>query len=232
MANIGTTDFYIDVPSLSREQFEEYSVSLFDDWESRVKTTLILPDYSLLLNVEEGSITAAAKVIASTKLLRQGIAKRDSFVSGIEDIERQIDETGNYFGQRAEELLKPGGVKSIVKQRREVPTKLLELFEKFRRNKITVKQAMVDAEAIFGPEFKDDPELGVVLKEALENTPLQQMPFPFWEAYIGEAIPKDKKNRKTSEKKPRKKTDPKQYRVQVRRESRTGKRTVKFTNLL
>ncbi len=234
MANISTTDFYIDVPSLSREQFEEYSISLFDDWESRVKTTLILPDYSLLLNVEEGSITGAAKLIASPKLIRQGAAKRNSFISGIEDIECQVNDISNHFGQRAGELFKFGSAKPIVKvkKRKEVPTKLLELFEKFRRNEITVKQAIVDVEAIFGSEFKDDPEFEVVLKDALEQTPLQQMYFPFREAYVGDAIPNTKKNRKTSQKKPRKQPDPKQYRVQVRRESITSKRTVKIINLL
>ncbi len=31
MANIGTVDFYLGVPSLPREEFELYSTQLFDD---------------------------------------------------------------------------------------------------------------------------------------------------------------------------------------------------------
>ncbi|WP_045626055.1 hypothetical protein [Vibrio parahaemolyticus] len=63
MANIGTVDFYIGVPSLPREDFENYSTQLFDEWESYIGQNLELSDYSLVLEVEEGSIKAKGKIL-------------------------------------------------------------------------------------------------------------------------------------------------------------------------
>ena len=37
MANIGSTDIFIDVPSLPQDEFKEYSTRLFDEWEKRLK---------------------------------------------------------------------------------------------------------------------------------------------------------------------------------------------------
>ena len=44
MANIGATDFYINVPSLPRLEFEKYSTQLFDQWEEYVERTVTLSD--------------------------------------------------------------------------------------------------------------------------------------------------------------------------------------------
>jgi hypothetical protein len=59
MIDLGTTDFFIGVPSMSRGKFKEYSTRLFDEWEDHVSRTLELPDYSLALEVEEGSVKGA-----------------------------------------------------------------------------------------------------------------------------------------------------------------------------
>ncbi|SBT12563.1 hypothetical protein [Vibrio celticus] len=83
MANIGTVDFYLGVPSLPREEFEIYSTQLFDEWEAYIGEHLQLSDFSLVLEVEEGSIKAKGKIFATIGVLYFGIGQYGSFVSGL-----------------------------------------------------------------------------------------------------------------------------------------------------
>lgn len=62
MIDLGATDFYIDVPSLPRHEFERYSTELFDEWEAYAEKVLRIPDYALALEVEEGSIKVGLKL--------------------------------------------------------------------------------------------------------------------------------------------------------------------------
>lgn len=56
MIKLGTAAFNLQVAGLSTEELEEYSSKLFDLWEAQVESELaMLSDYSLRLEVEEGS---------------------------------------------------------------------------------------------------------------------------------------------------------------------------------
>lgn len=52
MIEIGSTNFLINVPSLPRDEFEQYSTSLFDEWDKVVEENLVFPDYSISLEIE------------------------------------------------------------------------------------------------------------------------------------------------------------------------------------
>jgi hypothetical protein len=57
MIKLGTAAFNLQVAGLSTEELKEYSSRLFDLWEAQVEIELsILSDYSLRLEVEEGSL--------------------------------------------------------------------------------------------------------------------------------------------------------------------------------
>ena len=101
MANIGTIDFYIGVPNLPREEFENYSTQLFDEWEVYVGQKLNIKDYSLVLEVEEGSIKAKGRILATASVLYFGIAQYGSFISGLQTIHNQVKAVGDYLGERA-----------------------------------------------------------------------------------------------------------------------------------
>ena len=61
MFDLGTTDFYIAVPSMPRREFEKYSTRLFDEWDEYVADTLALPDYSWCLRLRKVQLTVPAK---------------------------------------------------------------------------------------------------------------------------------------------------------------------------
>ncbi len=233
MANIGTTDFYIDIPSLSRKKFEKYSVSLFDDWESYVKTTLILPDYYLLLNVEEGSLKASAKIYAAVGIIYAvyiGVGNYGQFFSGVKTAESHVRYINNYVGERAGAPFKSSGVKPKVRKQGESLTKLRNLFEKVQHGEITVEQAMSSAKIILGPEIDTAPEFMVDLEKALEQTPMQ-IKFPFMLEYGESSTSLSKKINKMPPKKPKEPAPDPKYYMKVWRESRTGKRNVQFVKL-
>ncbi|HDY7622145.1 TPA: hypothetical protein RQJ82_004463 [Vibrio vulnificus] len=237
MANIGTVDFYIGVPSLPREDFESYSTQLFDEWESYIGQNLELSDYSLVLEVEEGSIKAKGKILATASVLYFGIAQYGSFISGLQTINNQVKAIGDYLGERASSPFDLSRVKPKLRKRGESLARLENLFVKVQRGELTVEMAMQETEAIFGAELEEAPEFYNDLKESLERTPVvpEQMELKLIDAN-GEELtypqkqPKQPKQPRNPQ--PRTPAPPvDQFRVEVWRETKNSKRNVKVTTL-
>jgi len=228
-------DFYIGVPSLPLGEFEQYSTLLFDDWESYVENVLQLPDYSLSLNVEEGSVKAVAKIAATTLgVLYIGIGQYGSFISGLQTIEKQVHSANSYLGQRAGIPFESSSIKPKVRKRGESLTRLRNLFAKVQRGEITVEEAMLASRDIFGSEIETVPEFIVELRESFEQAPLfpQQIQLPFEDVENNILLPEAKKPIKPRLTQPREPApDPEQYRIEVWRESKKGKRNVRVVSL-
>lgn len=56
MVEIANLEFLIAVRSLAKDDFEIYSSNLFDTWDGYIEKSLKVPDYSISLKIEEGSI--------------------------------------------------------------------------------------------------------------------------------------------------------------------------------
>ena len=180
MINIGTTDFYIGVPSMPRDEFEKYSTRLFDEWEIYVEKTLILPDYYLALEVEEGSVKGGGKIAVLLGALYLGIGNYGSFVSGLQTIREQISSVGDFLAERAADPFESSGFKPKVQKHGDSLSRLQRLFVKVQRGEITVEQAMHESEAIFGDEATAVPKFMQKLQESFEQAPRfpQQLPLP------------------------------------------------------
>ena len=152
MIDLGATDFYIDVPSLPRHEFEKYSTKLFDEWEAYVEQVLKIPDYALALEVEEGSIKGGAKIAAALYALYMGIGQYGSFVSGLQTIQGQISSAGDFLATHATSPFSSSNVKPKVKKHTGSLGELQRLFYKVQQGKITPEQAMLKAEIMFGDE--------------------------------------------------------------------------------
>ena len=83
MIDIGTTHFRIAVPSVARPDFKRYSTELFDKWERHVSEILSLPDYSIELDVEEGSVKGRGAIAVMLGALYVGIGNYGDFISGL-----------------------------------------------------------------------------------------------------------------------------------------------------
>lgn len=234
MANIGTTDFYIGVPTLPRKEFEVYSNQLFDEWESHVGSSLKLSDYSLAIEVEEGSIKAVGKVAATLGVIYLGIGQYGSFISGLQTIHNQVKSVGEYFGERAGAPFESSAAKPKIRKRGESLARLQNLFVKVQRGNITVEMAMIETEAIFGSEVDDTPGFMDDLRSSLEKTPLlpQQMQLPLVGSDGKEIIMEGEKQKTSTPSQPRTPAPiADQFRVEVWRESRKSKRNVRLISL-
>lgn len=117
MIDLGTTDFFIDVPSMPRNAFKRYSTHLFEEWESCVTRHIELPDYSLSLEVEEGSVKGAGRIMAALGAVYAGIAMYGGFIQGLQTIRSQVSTVGDYLADQAGNSFKTGGYETKVRKR-------------------------------------------------------------------------------------------------------------------
>ncbi len=232
MVSIGRTDFYIDVPELSSEEFEEYSTKLFDEWEAYISEVLQLPDYSLALDVEEGSIKAIGKIAAALGVLYIGIGQYGSFISGLNIIHNQIRMVSDYFVDKAAKPFESKQAKPRIKKYGESLSRLKNLFVKVQDGKLTVEQAMQESEKMFGEEAISEPEFMKQLHDALKQTHIQmKLPFDL-EITEDKELPPSKQSPRQSPIPIQPKLPPPQsklLRVEVWRESKKSKKNVRVT---
>lgn len=234
MIDLGATDFYIDVPSLPRHEFERYSTKLFDEWEAYVEQVLKIPDYSLALEVEEGSIKGGAKIATALCALYIGIGQYGSFISGLQTIQGQISSIGDFLATHATMPFSSGKVKPRIKKHNGSLGELQRLFFKIQQGKITAEQAMLEAEVMFGDEAKSEPDFMDEMKNSFENTPLLakqlNLPLNTFEQDVFLQI----NNKKRQPRSPRPRPEPpigQQFRVEVWRDSKKEKRKVRVMQL-
>src|SRR5947209_4227179 len=117
MIDIGTTEFYFSVPNLPKRKLEDYSMLLFDCWERNVQDNLLIPDYSLSLEVEEGSIKGKGQIAVMVGALYFGIGNYGSFISGLQIIRNQIDSVSSFLSETAERQLVNKPTSSTIRKR-------------------------------------------------------------------------------------------------------------------
>ena len=210
-----------------------YSTRLFDEWEAYAKKILVLSDYSLLLEVEEGSVKATGKIAAAIGVLYFGIGNYGSFVSGLQTIHNQVSTVGDFLAKRAAIPFKSSGLKPKIRKRGDSLSRLQGLFVKVQRGEMTVEQAMRESEALFGDEAATAPEFMQMLHESFKKAPLfpQQIPLPLG-IQQETLLPGSGKKRQPRPFRPKPNLPPsQQFRVEIWRESKKGKRNVRVIKL-
>lgn len=198
MIDIGSTDFYFVAPQLSKSELEKYSLLLFDRWDADVEKNLILPDYSLSLKIEEGSIKGGGKIAASLAAIYFGVSSYGSFVSGLKIIIEQVTTVGDYLVQKAEQEL--GGNVDPTKVRRRSGTlgSLQRLFIKVQRGELSPEQATKEAELLLGENSEESQEFLNDLTKSFKTVPRfhQQIEFPFEKFDMPSSLTQIEKNQK------------------------------------
>jgi len=231
MINIGTTDFYLNVPSLPVEEFEAYSTQLFDEWEDYVGNVLKLPDYYLALEVQEGSVRAKSKILVSAVTLCGFLASYGSISSGVKHLYSDITAVGNYLGVRASAPFPDTDEKPRIRKRGEALSKLELLFFRVESGSLSVDEAMTRAEKILGEDTEEVTEFMKELKISLQGTP-SQMALPIEEHELQPTASSPDEERNPSA--PKSKIPvirPDQYRVEIWRESKNGERKVRVQKI-
>jgi len=171
MIDIGTTDFYFAVPNLTKRQLERYSLHLFDRWEQSVEENLLVPDYSLALEVEEGSIKGKGRIAAALAALYFGIGNYGSFISGLQIVRDQVVTVSDILAKTAGQQLGRDFEGSKIRKRSGTLGALQRLFVKAQRGEITPEQATNEAEALIGDDAKESPEFMAQLSQSLAEAP-------------------------------------------------------------
>jgi hypothetical protein len=232
MVELGTTDFRFDVQPMPRAELRAYSTRLFDDWDERLGTDFAIKDYSIRLEIEEGSLNGAAVVTATLGALYYGIANYPSFIEGLQQIQSHVRFAADHLVLRAQEPFTRLNLKPRVARRTGVPGQLQRLFQRVKRRELDVAEAMREAERLLGSEAQGAPEFMHSLETSLAQVRRnpEQLILPM-ELPEEAAVKGDMK----SSVRPR---SPKEVaplsmhlKVEVWRDSRTGKRQIRITEI-
>lgn len=234
MLDLGSTDFYLAIPSVEASQLELLSSSLFDAWEAYVDQSLALPDYSLILQVEEGSISGWGKIRSTAGALVVGVTAYGGVMSGIEIISKQLSATRSYLAEHARSAFSCSEPQATVRKKGGVPSALQRLFVRVQRGELTPEEASIHAEAILGDQASEVPGFLEALTNALRNCPRyhQQVELPFDD--VGDVLPTEEADGKLPKTPKRRSPDlppPLHYRVEVWRESKRKQKQTKLTAL-
>lgn len=231
MIDLGATNFLIKVPSLPEAQLTDLSNSLFDSWELFVGESLSVPDYSLFLEVEEGSIKGMAKMGALLYAVYMGIGNYGSFISGVSTINEQLSATRNYLIDEAVRTFPCRGAEMATKKRSGALAAIQRLFVKVQKGELTPDAAMMQAEALLGDEVKTVVGFERDLKKAFRSCPLFPEQLPLFLGEEGLPMHGDS-NRPNRPVRPKPKIGPAlQFRVEVWRESKDKRKEMRILHL-
>lgn len=234
MIDIGSTEFYIGVPSLPREQFTDYSERLFDAWEARLASELPLDDYAIALDVEEGSIKGLGKAGVTLTGLYVFVCGYGSFVQGLQTIQSHATSAGQFLVANAHAPFAGTGPEPIVKRRGGTLGQLQRLFSRVQSRAITVEEAMVEAERLIGDEAATAPDFMARLNESLRTAPLLplQITLPMEGIEDDQDPLEDRRNPAPVAPRPRNALPPEiLLRIQIWRETKRGKKNVRVVEI-
>ena len=234
MVDLGSIDFNLAVPSIPKAELEEYTTRLFDAWELQVQEAVHIPDFSISLQVEEGSIKGKGLIAGGLLAVYIGIGNYGSFISGLEIIRAQVA----YANARLTEIARSshGGDRApmTVQKRQGALGRLERLFAQVQRGDLSVDKAMREAEALLGDEIQAVPEFKTALERSLTTAPSipKQLTLPMDETVEAREIAEDPKPpRSKKDRLPPNSPPPLHLRVEVWRESRSGKKEIKITEI-
>ena len=104
MIDIGSTNFYFSLPNVFEEELEKYSENLFDSWASTIDDTLAIEDFSISLEIEEGSVKGKGRILATAAAIYIAVGQWGSFCSGVQIIKSQIMAVSDFLIRACYEL--------------------------------------------------------------------------------------------------------------------------------
>lgn len=171
MLDLGQTEFRLAIPGVAATTLENLSNSLFDEWESYVGQALTIPDYSLYLQVEEGSINGWGKIKAGASALFFGVSAYGAFFSGLDIIEKQLEASRGYLAEHAKRTFSCPSNKATTRKSGGSPAYLQRLFARVQRGDLTADEATLLAEKHLAEEANEAPGLIAALAEAFKKCP-------------------------------------------------------------
>jgi len=191
MIDLGSTEFVLAIPSVPEAELKRLSTRLFDSWESYVGNSLSVPDYSLFLQVEEGSVRGAATVGAVLTAIYFGIGNYGDFISGLRTINEQLGAASEFLGENAAKVFSCPESRMTSKRQAGTLAGLQRLFVRVQKGELTPEQAMQRAQEVLGEEAASAPGFLEDLAKSLFDCPRfhEQQHLPFIERPDGLLVP-------------------------------------------
>ena len=234
MIDLGTTEFYLAVPSVCAAELEEMSTRVFDEWDKYIDLTLSLPDYSLFLQVEEGSISGRGMVAAGVVAVYMGVGNYGDFIQGVRTVNEQLASAREYLSDRARVVFGCPPPDARSSGRGGTLGALQRLFSKVQSGDITVEEAVARAEAMLGEDAAEAPGFLRDLEDALRKCPRQPVQMGLLPDEVDSAQSEKSGDPRHPERPPRQKivlAPPTHFRVEVWRESKTKRKQTRLTQV-
>lgn len=235
MLEIGTTSFELDITPLGEVSLKAYATGLFKQIDEQASTLLPLLDYGLELDLEEGSLRGKSLILATAASLYLGIGQYGSFVQGLREIRNGARALSLWTTEHVPHSL--GCTAEVIRTRRSgggVVTKLARLFNEVQHHRLSPEQALERALPLFGGGTDSPLGLRDDLEAALRvvgNEP-RQLDFDFgaWKDGPDSGEPEPPRRQRHSSDRPAA-LPAERLRVEIRRESRTGKPIMRVIHL-
>lgn len=232
MVELGTTDFRFDVQPMPRAELRAYSTRLFDEWDERLGTDFAVKDYSIKLEIEEGSLIGVAAVSATLGALYYGVANYPSFIEGLQKIQSHVRFAADHLVLCAQEPFTRLNLRPRITRRTGVPGQLQRLFQRVKRRELDVEEAMREADRLLGSEAQGAPEfmqsLATSLAQVRRNPEQLILPMELPE----ETAVQSDSRAPVRPRSPKELAPPSLHlKVEVWRDSRTGKRQIRITEI-
>lgn len=230
MIDVVTTSFYIKAPSFKKDDFEKFSTELFDAWYKHVETHLNLPDYSLTLVIEEGSIKGGGKIAAAAAALYVAIGNYGGFVSGLEVIHKQATEVTNALFDQAKQSFGCSSMRGNSKKKGGEVFYLKNLFGRVQRGELTPDQAIEEIRTRWGEEAASSPDFLKQLASSLTDAPRHPEQLSLSDESWEDCSLIEFQERAPTPRKPYTPDTPtnQHYRIEISRSSKGGSRKVRL----
>jgi hypothetical protein len=191
MLDLSSTAFHLNIESVETSRLEYLSLHLFDQWQDYVDRSLALSDYSLLLHIEEGSVDGWAKVKTTAKHLAVGITAVGGLISGIGEIQKQLNSASNFIATQVQSTFSCPDSKMTIRRKGGAPASLQRLFTRVQLGELTPEEATILAKSIMGNDEQEIPGFFDALYNAFKSCPRhpQQENLPFEDIIEPEKIP-------------------------------------------
>lgn len=181
MLELGSTDFKFSIASVDASQLERLSNALFDEWEVYVSRALMLPDYSLFLQIEEGSIIGRGQIMAGAKALVIGLTAYGGLISGVDIVNKQVKATNRFLAEQAQSIFACPDSKAAIRNRGGAPAALQRLFSRVQKGELTPDEATILAQSMLSKDEPEIPGFFEILANAFQECPklAKQVEFQF-----------------------------------------------------
>ena len=233
MLDVVTTSFYIKSPFFDKAAFEHHSSELFDKWDAQVEAHLLLPDYSLTLVLEEGSIKGRGKVAAYATAFYFGIGAYGDFMSGLGTVRDQAAYVSNVLFEQAKSQFSCSSERGNTKRTGGEIIYLQRLFERVQHGFLTPDQAILEVKGRWGEEAASSPgfmrELAANLEAASRFPEQLSLSDESWP----DCLDLEPVGKEPGPKSPRSPDlpIPQHYRIEISRPSKGEKKKVKLTKV-